>query len=101
MIYAFCILKKCDYSPSLHTSRRSRYLTTSLPPFPLGSQLGFVEVGVPRLLSPIIEVMGESSSSSSSSLMYDFLSSDDPLLCRLWLPTSPMMLANEAAEGGE
>lgn len=52
-------------------------------------------------MSPIIEVMGESNSSSSSSLMYDFRSSDDSLLSRLWPPTSPMMLANEAVEGGE
>lgn len=76
------------YSPSLHTSRRSWYLTTFRPPFPFGK------------LSPMIEVNGESSSSSSSSLVYAFLSTDDPLLRRDWLPTSPKMPEREAAAAG-
>jgi hypothetical protein len=49
----------------------------------------------------MIEVIGESNSSSSSSLVYDFLSIADPLLCRVWLPTSPIMFVRDAAGGGE
>ena len=43
---------------------------------------------------------GESNSSSSSSLVYNFLSTNDPLLSELWVPTSCNMPTKEAAGGG-
>lgn len=61
----------------------------------------FVEVGQPRDRSAIIEVRGESTSSSSSSLVYDFLRTDDALRAKDWVPDSPINLVTEAAVGGE
>lgn len=58
-----------DYSPSLHTSLRSRYLTTFLPLFLSSIQPGSGEVGETRPPSWMIEPIGESNSSSSSSLV--------------------------------
>lgn len=54
------------------------------------------------MLSIRIEVKGESNSSSSSSLVWHFLSTDDLLLLRWeWLPRSPIMVETKVAEGGE
>lgn len=61
----------------------------------------FVEAGQPRDRSAIIEVRGESTSSSSSSLVYDFLRTDDALRDKDWVPDSPINLATEAAVGDE
>lgn len=48
-----------------------------------------------------IEAKGELNSSSSSSLVLDFLSTEDPLLLSSdFVPTSPMNAATEATEGG-
>lgn len=48
-----------------------------------------------------IEAMGESNSSSSSSLVYDFLSNEDLLWSRLSpLLISPIMLESEDEGGG-
>lgn len=53
------------------------------------------------MLSTIAD-KGESNSSSSSSLVYDFLRTEDSLLLSLdWLPISPIIPATEAAAGGK
>lgn len=49
-----------------------------------------------------IEAKGEFSSSSSSSLVYDFLTTEDPLLLSCdWPPPSPIIFATKAVEGGK
>lgn len=63
----------------------------------LPTDLDFFEVGdIPRT-----DFKGESSSSSSSSLVYDFLRIDDPLLRRTWPLNSPIMPESEGGGGGE
>jgi hypothetical protein len=71
-------------------------------PFSFDIQLGLVGTAEEREPSINMEAKGEFNSSSSSSLVYDFLSTEDPLLLRLgWLPPSPIIFATEAAKGGE
>lgn len=70
--------------------------------FPFDTQLSFVATGEDREESMNIEAKGEFNSSSSSSLVYDFLSTEDPLLLSCdWPPTSPIILATEVVEGGK
>lgn len=67
-------------------SRRSSYLTACRLPFAFDIQQGLVGTGEEedeeerRAESMKIEANGEFNSSSSSSLVYDFLSTEDPLL---------------------
>lgn len=66
------------------------------------TQLGFVAPAEDREESMKMEANGEFNSSSSSSLVYDFLSTEDPLLLSCDCPpTSPIMLATDAVEGGK
>lgn len=91
------------HSLSIHTSRSSSYLTAFWLLISLEIQQDFV--GAREEWGPSLRTManGELSSSSSSSLVYDFLSTEDPLRFRCaWPPpTSPITLATEVVEGGE
>lgn len=86
------------YTLFIHTSLRSWYLTALCLPFDV--RLGFVGVACTCEV-PMIEVKGESNSSSSSSLVYDFLMTEEPLcLSRDLLPLSPTIFASKLPEGG-
>lgn len=70
--------------------------------FPFGTQLSFDATGEDPEEPMKIEAKGEFNSSSSSSLVYDFRTTEDPLLLSWdWPPTSPIILAIEAVEGGK
>lgn len=91
-----------SYSLSIHTSLSSSYLRAFRLPLSFDIQLGFVGTEDARDPSMRINDKGEFNSSSSSSLVYDFLSTEDPLLFRCaWPPISPIVLAMEAVEGGK
>nr|GMC64111.1 hypothetical protein Iba_chr02dCG1830 [Ipomoea batatas] len=61
---------------------------------------GFIKFGESLKQSARIDVNGESNSSSSTSLVYDFLSDDNPLLFGAWFPIFSKKLEREAVGGG-
>lgn len=94
----WCLWLASGYSLLDHTSWSRSNLRTFwwFPPHE-----GFMFTGEDRDPLSRIEAIGEFSSSSSSSLVYDFLSTDEPLLLR-WpgLLVSPIISTIEAGEGG-
>lgn len=81
---------------------RSLYLTAEELRISFDFQVGFVECAEDMKPSSDIRDKGEFNSSSSSSLVYAFLTTEDLLFLSLdSLPTSPIMLAMEDAVGGK
>lgn len=101
IIYVYVLVNLGGYSLFVHTSLRSSYLKELYFPVSFDFQPSFVRAGEVRDPSWKIEAKGEFNSSSSSSLVYDFLSTDPLLLSCDWLPDSPVRSATEAAKGGK
>lgn len=87
------------YSLLTHTSLRSWYRTLLWLAVSFDLQMAFVVADDPRELS-MIAVKGELNSSSSSSLVFDFLRIDPLRVSWVRLTPSPSMCLSEDADGG-
>lgn len=95
---ALLFLHMAVYSLLNHTFRRSSYRTALSSP--LDTLPGFILICEARV-SVKIKARGDLISSSSSSLVLDFLSIEEPhRLSWDLFPTSPIMSATEMGEGG-
>ena len=85
-----------DHSLFFHASRKSSYRTTLRPPF---TSAGFSLDETDGSSMPRAE-SGESNSSSSSSLVYNFLSANEPHFSEVFVPASCIMPTIEEAGSG-